>query len=47
VSLVRAWALVERWRRVRLKLGRVALDGTKLKANAGKHKAMSYGRMKE
>ena len=30
-----------------LKLGRVALDGTKMKANASKHKAMSYGRMKE
>src|ERR1700730_5126097 len=30
-----------------LKLGRVALDGTKLKAHASKHKAMSYGRMKE
>jgi transposase len=30
-----------------IKLGRVSLDGTKLKANAGKHKAMSYGRMKE
>src|SRR5208282_2114420 len=30
-----------------LQLGRVALDGTKLKANASKHKAMSYGRMKE
>ena len=28
-------------------LGRVALDGTKVKANASKHKAMSYGRMKE
>jgi transposase len=27
-------------------LGHVALDGTKLKANASKHKAMSYGRMK-
>src|ERR1700691_5766134 len=26
-----------------LKLGRVALDGTKLKANASKHKALSYG----
>jgi hypothetical protein len=25
-----------------LKLGRVALDGTKVKANASKHKAMSY-----
>jgi transposase len=30
-----------------VKLGRVALDGTKVKANASKHKAMSYGRMKE
>src|SRR6195256_3689453 len=30
-----------------LKLGRVALDGTKIKANASKHKAMSYGRMSE
>ena len=28
------------------KLGHVALDGTKIKANASKHKAMSYGRMK-
>ena len=30
-----------------MKLGRVALDGTKVKANASKHKAMSYDRMKE
>jgi len=30
-----------------LKLGRVALDGSKIKANASKHKAMSYGRMAE
>jgi transposase len=30
-----------------VRLGHVALDGTKLKANASKHKAMSYGRMKE
>lgn len=30
-----------------VKLGHVALDGTKLKANASKHKAMSYGRMQE
>ena len=30
-----------------LKLGRVALDGSKVKANASKHKAMSYGRMGE
>lgn len=28
-------------------LGHVALDGTKIKANASKHKAMSYGRMVE
>ena len=30
-----------------VKLGHVALDGTKIKANASKHKAMSYQRMKE
>lgn len=30
-----------------LKLGRVALDGSKVKANASKHKAMSYERMEE
>src|SRR6267143_295233 len=30
-----------------VKLGHVALDGTKIKANAGINKAMSYGRMKE
>src|ERR1700683_4382833 len=29
-----------------MKVGRVALDGTKIKANASKHKAMSYDRMK-
>ena len=29
-----------------LKLGHVALDGTKVRANASKHKAMSYKRMK-
>jgi transposase len=28
-----------------LKLGRVVLDGSKVKANASKHKAMSYGRI--
>src|SRR6266852_3925468 len=28
-------------------LGHVALDGTKFKANASKHKAMSYGRMQQ
>ncbi|HEY0139727.1 MAG TPA: IS1182 family transposase [Thermoanaerobaculia bacterium] len=30
-----------------VKLGRVAIDGTKIKANASKHKAMSYDRMKQ
>jgi len=30
-----------------VKLGHVALDGTKVLANASKHKAMSYGRMGE
>jgi transposase len=30
-----------------MKLGRVAIDGSKLKGNASKHKAMSYQRMKE
>jgi transposase len=28
-------------------LGTIAVDGTKVKANASKHKAMSYGRMKQ
>ena len=27
------------------RLGHVSLDGTKVRANASKHKAMSYGRM--
>ena len=30
-----------------VKLGHVALDGTKVKANASKHKAMGYARMKK
>ena len=30
-----------------VKLGHVALDGTKVRANASRHKAMSYGRMRE
>ena len=30
-----------------VRLGHVALDGTKVRANASKHKAMSYKRMKE
>ena len=30
-----------------VRLGHVAVDGTKVKANASKHKAMSYGRMKK
>jgi len=29
------------------KLGRIAIDGSRLKANTSKHKAMSYGRMKK
>src|SRR5437763_16253187 len=30
-----------------VKLGHVTIDGTKIQANASKHKAMSYGRMGE
>jgi transposase len=30
-----------------VKLGTLVVDGTKVKANASKHKAMSYGRMRE
>ncbi len=30
-----------------VKLGHVSFDGTKVRANASKHKAMSYGRMKK
>jgi transposase len=30
-----------------VKLGHVAVDGTRMRANASKHKAMSYGRMKQ
>src|SRR5215210_9502035 len=30
-----------------VRVGRVALDGSKVKANASKHKAMSYDRMRE
>ena len=30
-----------------VKVGRVAIDGSKIQGNASKHKAMSYGRMKE
>src|SRR5918994_1859270 len=30
-----------------VKLGHVSLDGTKVQANASRHKAMSYGRMRE
>jgi len=30
-----------------IKLGHVALDGTKIKANASKHKAMSYARLQQ
>ena len=35
------------WKAGLVKLGHVALDGTKIKANASKHKAMSYERMKK
>ena len=35
------------WQTGLVKLGHVALDGTKMPANASKHKAMSYKRMKE
>jgi transposase len=30
-----------------IRIGTLAIDGTKVRANASKHKAMSYGRMKE
>ena len=30
-----------------VRLGHVSLDGSKFKANTSKHKAMSYGRLKE
>ena len=30
-----------------IRLGRIAIDGTKIKANASRHKAMSYDRMKQ
>ncbi len=30
-----------------VKLGHVAINGTKLQGNASEHKAMSYGRMGE
>src|SRR3982751_6691741 len=30
-----------------VRLGHVALDGTRLRANSSKHQAMSYGRMKQ
>lgn len=30
-----------------MKLGHIALEGTKVKANASRHKAMSYGRMQQ
>ncbi len=30
-----------------VRLGHIALDGTKIRANASKHKAMSYGRMEK
>ena len=41
----RCWRFAQRAGLV--KLGHVALDGTKVRANASRHKAMSYRRMKE
>ena len=46
------WALFARVLKLcqkagRVTLGHVALDGTKIKANASKHKAMSYERMEK
>ncbi len=35
------------WEMKLIRMGTLAIDGTKVWANAGKHKAMSYGRMKE
>src|SRR5580693_35794 len=40
-------ALLLCWEAGLVKLGHVAIDGTKIKANASKHKAMSYKRMNE
>jgi len=30
-----------------VKLGQISLDGTKIKANASKHKALSYGHIEK
>src|ERR1039457_4916839 len=41
-------AVVKLAREARLiKLGRLGVDGSKIQANASKHKAMSYGRMRQ
>jgi transposase len=40
-------ALLLCWEAGLVKLGHVAIDGSKIKANASKHKAMSYKRMNE
>jgi len=40
-------ALLLCWEAGLVKLGHVSIDGTKIKANASKHKAMSYKRMNE
>ena len=41
-----ACASMESWSGpVLVKLGTIAVDGTKVKANASRHKAMSYGHM--
>ena len=41
------WALQLCQKAGLVKLGQVAIDGTKIQANASKHKTMSYGRMGE
>ena len=35
------------WEAELIRLGALVIDGTKIKANASKHKAMSYGRLQE
>ena len=38
--------VLQMWQKAGLvKMGHIALDGTKVKDNASRHKAMSYGRM--
>ena len=46
LEIDRVWMLPPTVRKL-VPEGHVALDGTKIKANASRHKAMSYGRMKQ